>query len=98
MKNCINLILESAEMKPCLFLGGGGYDRANSARYWTTITSAILTSAQNDISLSNDVPEHAFFSLYGPSFELSIDKGMRASKNTTKEIEIITETALCRKL
>ena len=95
MKKCISLILEVADIKPCLFLGGGGYDRANAARYWTTLTSAIIGNDEsgNDI-LSNDVPEHPFFSLYGPSFELNVDKGLRASKNTSTEIEILTNTAL----
>lgn len=98
MKNCINLILQTADIKPCLFLGGGGYDRANAARYWTTITSAIIGNAESEQStLSNDVPEHPFFSLYGPSFELTVDKGLRASKNTSTEIETLTNTALGKK-
>ena len=95
MKNCINIILETADIKPCLFLGGGGYDRANAARYWTTITSAIIGNDENeDFALSNDVPEHPFFSLHGTSFELSVDKGLRASKTTSTEIDTLTNTAL----
>ena len=99
IKNCISLILQTADIKPCLFLGGGGYDRANAARYWTTITSVIIGNAESgSLTLSNDVPEHPFFSLYGPSFELKIDKGLRASKNTSTEIETLTNTALGKKL
>ena len=96
MAKCIELILQTASKKPCLFLGGGGYDRPNAARYWTILTSIIISNAQNvrSISLPCDIPDNPFFPLYGPSFELEIYKGLRTNENKIQEIQDITETAL----
>ena len=97
MAKCIELIVLVAKDKPCLFLGGGGYNRPNTARYWATITSKILAKSNSNHSIiPNDVPETPFFSLYGPSFELTLQKGLRASENTDEDIKLISETALSK--
>ena len=100
MAACIKLILSYADNKPCLFLGGGGYNRANAARYWTTLTSVIINEqkqrhcAENTISLTSDIPEcDPFFSLYGPSFELDITKGNRINENKEDEVSNIIKAA-----
>ncbi|XP_042218643.1 histone deacetylase 8-like isoform X2 [Homarus americanus] len=68
--------------KPTLFLGGGGYNKVNTAKLWTTITSEIL-----NIPISAEIPEHQFFPLYGPSFELEVTAGLRKSENTQKSLD-----------
>ncbi|KAK7068413.1 Histone deacetylase 8 [Halocaridina rubra] len=69
--------------KPTLFLGGGGYNKVNAAKVWTAITATIL-----DISLPSDVPEHQYFPLYGPSFDIEITPSLRKSKNTQETLNI----------
>ncbi|KRX14069.1 Histone deacetylase 8 [Trichinella nelsoni] len=51
--------------KPCLLVGGGGYMPTNVSRCWALVLGALL--GQN---LDDDIPEHAFFSAYGPDFVL----------------------------
>lgn len=74
--------------KPTLFLGGGGYNKVNAAKLWTVITSAIV-----DKPLSADIPEHRFFPLYGPSFELEVSVGLRKSENSQKSLDETINTA-----
>ncbi|XP_046847853.1 histone deacetylase 8-like isoform X3 [Xenia sp. Carnegie-2017] len=57
----------SSLRKPLLLLGGGGYNFPNAAKCWTLITAMIL-----DKSLPNDIPEHKFFTKYGPDYTLAI--------------------------
>ena len=96
MEKCINLVTRYAQKNPCLFLGGGGYNRTNAARYWTRITSSIISNSENsnEIVLSSDIPDNSFFSMYGPSFELGLDKSLRKSENTERGIESIIQLAL----
>lgn len=42
---------------PCLFLGGGGYNLANTARNWTYLTSIIIGK-----ELENDIPDDCMVS------------------------------------
>ncbi len=72
--NCIQQIIDLN--KPILFLGGGGYNIADTARLWTSITGLCL----NEI-LDNDIPEHDYFSCYGPDFTLQTWPGNRTNKN-----------------
>ncbi|XP_069957053.1 uncharacterized protein [Cherax quadricarinatus] len=74
--------------KPTLFLGGGGYNVANTARLWTAVTSTIL-----DTALNTEIPEHQFFPMYGPSFELEISAGLRKSENTQKSLDETVQIA-----
>ncbi|XP_068220189.1 histone deacetylase 8-like [Palaemon carinicauda] len=68
--------------KPTLFLGGGGYNKINAAKLWTLLTASIL-----NVSLSLEIPEHKYFPLYGPSFELEVTAGLRKSENTEKSLD-----------
>nr|CAD7596540.1 unnamed protein product [Timema genevievae] len=67
---------------PLLFLGGGGYNLANTARYWTYLTSIIL-----DQKIPSEIPEHRYFTCYGPDFDLHITPGCRRDFNTKEYIE-----------
>ena len=51
-------------------------------------------SNSNQVTISNDIPDTPFFTIYGPSFELRIQKGLRMSENTDQEILSITDEAL----
>ncbi|KAG7170980.1 histone deacetylase 8-like [Homarus americanus] len=66
----------------CKDTGQGGYNKVNTAKLWTTITSEIL-----NIPISAEIPEHQFFPLYGPSFELEVTAGLRKSENTQKSLD-----------
>ncbi|KAI0764765.1 histone deacetylase complex protein [Fomes fomentarius] len=62
-----------------LFLGGGGYNSPNVSRAWTYLTSIAL---DRPLSLDADIPDHAAFPLYAPSFTLDIPPGMTQDQNT----------------
>ncbi|XP_063869215.1 histone deacetylase 8-like isoform X1 [Scylla paramamosain] len=68
--------------KPTLFLGGGGYNKSNAAKLWTAITSTVLKCP-----VSAEIPEHQFFSWYGPDFELEVTAGLRKSSNTQESLD-----------
>ncbi len=82
--NCIKQILDLNQ--PILLLGGGGYNLADTARLWTSITGSCL----NEI-LDNDVPEHDYFSYYGPDFTLETWPGNRTNKNSEKYLDSIVD-------
>jgi len=86
---CVRAVVDSG--LPALFLGGGGYHSgANSAKYWTYLTSVIL-----GVKLHDDIPEtDRFFEAYGPSFELSIGKGRRPNRNSDAYIRDTIKLAL----
>jgi histone deacetylase 8 len=46
---------------PTLLLGGGGYNHANTARLWTKLTAVAVNT-----EISNEIPEHPHWNLYGP--------------------------------
>jgi len=73
--NCIEQIIDLN--KPILVLGGGGYNIADTARLWTSITGLCLNE-----KLDNDIPEHDYFSYYGPDFTLETWPGNRTNKNS----------------
>lgn len=72
---------------PTLLLGGGGYNEANVARCWTTLTAALLGK-----QLPDEIPEHDFFDLYGPGFEFEISPSMRKDLNTTDYLDGVLQT------
>ncbi|CAL4210692.1 unnamed protein product, partial [Meganyctiphanes norvegica] len=74
--------------KPVLFLGGGGYNKINTAKLWTSLTSTITNSP-----ISNDIPEHKFFPLHGPSFELEVTPGLRKSDNSQAFLDSTIQNA-----
>ena len=82
--NCIKQIISLD--KPMLLLGGGGYNIADTARLWTSITGVCL-----DEILDNDIPEHNYFSYYGPDFTLETWAGNRVNKNSQIYIDSILD-------
>jgi len=67
---------------PALFLGGGGYNIANTSRCWTYLTSIIT-----QIPISSDIPDNPYFTEYGPDFTLAVVPGNRIDKNKENDIE-----------
>ncbi|GBG33440.1 Histone deacetylase [Hondaea fermentalgiana] len=61
------LCVDGPTRVPLLVTGAGGYDFAAAAKTWTRVV-AELANAQS--SLPEDVPEHEFFEMYGPSWRL----------------------------
>lgn len=78
--HCIEQIVDLN--KPILLLGGGGYNISDTARLWTSIVGICLNE-----KLENDIPEHNFFSYYGPDFTLETWPGNRTNKNTEQYID-----------
>jgi hypothetical protein len=75
---------------PSLLLGGGGYNLANAARFWTYLTGLVVTGED----LPSDIPDcDPFFSRYGPSFELTLSPGRRANLNTKEYVNDLLEEA-----
>jgi len=72
---------------PTLLLGGGGYNYANTARCWTHLTAVALGE-----ELSKDIPEHQYFTEYGPDYELHLEAGNRHDLNDDHEINDLVET------
>ena len=71
-------------------MGGGGYNLANSSRFWTYLTSHIVRGEE----LASDIPDtDPFFEEYGPSFELSLLPGRRSNLNTTEDVSDHLEEA-----
>ncbi|XP_004940661.1 histone deacetylase 8 isoform X1 [Gallus gallus] len=67
-----------------LILGGGGYNLANTARCWTYLTGVILGR-----TLSSEIPDHEFFTEYGPDYVLEITPSCRPDRNDPQRIQEI---------
>lgn len=78
---------------PTIFLGGGGYNIQNTAKYWTYLTSKIIKQ-----EISNDIPDHPYFLEYGPDYDLSVQrkniKDLNLEKNLQENVRIITENLI----
>ncbi|XP_064610277.1 histone deacetylase 8-like [Liolophura sinensis] len=74
---------------PLLLLGGGGYEHANTARCWTFITSIAAFK-----KLPEDIPDHQYFTEYGPSYELAVTAGYRKNLNTPEYLKDVCRKAL----
>ncbi|KAF5302302.1 hypothetical protein FQA39_LY10341 [Lamprigera yunnana] len=88
---CISEILKCN--LPTLFLGGGGYNIANTSRYWTYLTSLILKK-----SIDDDIPDSSeYFTEYKPTYELHIDEGTQKDYNDNTYIDstILTISHYC---
>ncbi|KAI0937662.1 hypothetical protein AcW1_001515 [Taiwanofungus camphoratus] len=84
---CIDRICREWGCK-VLLLGGGGYNSPNAARAWTYLTSIAL---DRPISLDTDIPDHAAFPLYAPSFILDVPAGNIQDQNTDEYlIEVVS--------
>ncbi|KAG9124835.1 hypothetical protein FRC07_010076 [Ceratobasidium sp. 392] len=75
-------VKERNEVK-VVFLGGGGYNHPNTARAWTYLTS-IITG--DPLSIYADIPDHAAFLQYAPSFTLDVPAGNMRDENTDREL------------
>ncbi|XP_060688640.1 histone deacetylase 8 [Hemiscyllium ocellatum] len=69
---------------PTLVLGGGGYNHANTARCWTYLTAIILGK-----TLSSEIPDHEYFTEYGPDYVLEITRSCRTDQNDPHRLEQI---------
>ncbi|KAK3808086.1 MAG: histone deacetylase 8 [Linnemannia elongata] len=78
--DCLKKVM--AWKKPLLVLGGGGYNTVSTARCYAYLTSQIL-----DRSISDEIPEHAYFEDYKPDFLLFIDPGCQADSNTEEHLD-----------
>ena len=85
---CIGKVIRLA--KPTLLLGGGGYNLANSARFWTFLTGLLVKGKD----LPTDIPDcDPYFEHYGPSFELELLPGKRRNCNLKEDIDDLLEEA-----
>ncbi|KAI0634980.1 histone deacetylase 8 [Trametes polyzona] len=71
-----------------LLLGGGGYNSPNVARAWTYLTSIALNRT---LSLDADIPDHAGFPLYAPSFILDVPPGNIQDRNTEQYLQHVED-------
>ncbi|XP_026864543.1 histone deacetylase 8 isoform X2 [Electrophorus electricus] len=72
---------------PTLLLGGGGYNLANTARCWTFLTGTVLEQ-----TLSSEIPDHEFFTEYGPDYSLEISPSCRPDRNESQQLERVIGT------
>ncbi|XP_058052754.1 histone deacetylase 8 isoform X2 [Ahaetulla prasina] len=62
--------------------GIGGYHLANTARCWTYLTGVILGK-----TLPSEIPDHEFFTEYGPDYVLEITPSCRPDRNEPQRIQ-----------
>lgn len=98
---CIRRVMRA--QLPTLYLGGGGYNLANTARLWTSIIGLLVSSGGDADSqeefvsqmLKTDIPDHdPYFLHYAPSYEMSIEPGCHRNKNTPEYTQKLLETIL----
>ncbi|KAH8100349.1 histone deacetylase 8 [Cristinia sonorae] len=80
---CIDRICSEWACK-VLLLGGGGYNSPNAARAWTYMTSVALGCP---LSPETDIPDHAAFPFYAPSFTLDVPAGNVQDQNTQNYLD-----------
>ncbi|PSS03319.1 hypothetical protein PHLCEN_2v3993 [Hermanssonia centrifuga] len=84
---CIDRVCNSWRRKT-LLLGGGGYNSPNAARAWAYLTSIAL---RNTLPLDADIPDHAAFPLYSPSFTLDVPAGNAPDQNTDEYLDEVED-------
>ncbi|KAM9827163.1 histone deacetylase 8 [Neosynchiropus ocellatus] len=82
---CLQYVLQW--QLPALLLGGGGYNLANTARCWTYLTASVLGQ-----TLSSEIPDHEFFTEYGPDYSLEISPSCRPDRNDAKHLDQVIST------
>ncbi|KAM9501445.1 histone deacetylase 8 isoform 2-T2 [Clarias gariepinus] len=85
VSQCLSHVLEWK--LPTLLLGGGGYNLANTARCWTYLTGTVLEQ-----TLSSEIPDHEFFTEYGPDYTLEISPSCRPDRNESQQLERVIST------
>ncbi|KAG9088555.1 hypothetical protein FRC06_001976 [Ceratobasidium sp. 370] len=88
VQRIMHWVRDRARLK-AVFLGGGGYNHPNAARAWTYLTS-IITG--DPLSINVDIPDHAAFLQYAPSFTLDVPAGNMRDENTDQELGHIEST------
>lgn len=63
---CIKMIVDT--QIPAVFLGGGGYNHADSAKLWARLTHTITSASE----WPNEVPEHEFWSEYAGNEDMRV--------------------------
>ncbi|KAL0818262.1 hypothetical protein ABMA28_008755 [Loxostege sticticalis] len=71
---CVATVLD--KRKPTLLLGGGGYNNANAARLWTSITALVAGE-----TLDENIPEHSHWTKYGPDYMLPVEPTLTRDTN-----------------
>ena len=72
---------------PLLILGGGGYNRSNTAICWTSIQAAIL----DQWPLPDELPEHEYFDEYGPSYHMKVNEAKMRDCNSDYYLESLID-------
>ncbi|XP_063793090.1 histone deacetylase 8 isoform X4 [Pseudophryne corroboree] len=85
MGRCLKYVLQW--QLPTLILGGGGYNLPNTARCWTYLTAVILGR-----TLSSEIPDHEFFTEYGPDYVLEITPSCRPDRNDPTRVQELLES------
>ncbi|KAJ1679710.1 Histone deacetylase 8 [Spiromyces aspiralis] len=77
---------------PTMLLGGGGYDSPSVARCWAQVTAAVT---QPGVDLDREIPEHCYFEMYKPTFEISIEPATAAVDENSDEYiaSVVAEVA-----
>lgn len=88
---CIDRICNQWQRK-VLLLGGGGYNTPNAARAWAYMTSVALGSP---LLPEADIPDHAAFPLYAPSFTLDVPPGNVQDQNTAEYLDDVQARFNC---
>nr|XP_028602168.1 histone deacetylase 8 isoform X1 [Podarcis muralis] len=79
---CLKYVLQW--QRPTLVLGGGGYHLANTARCWAYLTAVILGK-----TLPSEIPDHKYFTEYGPDYVLEVTPSCRLDRNEPQRIQEI---------
>ncbi|XP_078001400.1 histone deacetylase 8-like [Glandiceps talaboti] len=82
---CLKTVLEWK--LPTLITGGGGYNIANTARCWAYLTSIVVGK-----EIPSEIPEHEYFTEYGPDYQLEIEPSHRKNDNSGEYIDDILTT------
>nr|XP_021182633.2 histone deacetylase 8 [Helicoverpa armigera] len=77
---CLQLVLD--KRKPTLLLGGGGYNHANAARLWVSITALVA-----GVDLDDQIPEHSHWPQYGPGYTIAVEPTLIKDKNRSSYVE-----------
>ncbi|KAJ7637011.1 hypothetical protein FB45DRAFT_907996 [Roridomyces roridus] len=82
---CVSQVVNTWRGKKIL-LGGGGYNSPNAARAWAYLTSIALG---HPLSLDTEIPDHAHFPLYAPSFTLDVPAGNMQDQNSDDYLDTV---------
>lgn len=64
------------------FLPTGGYNHANTARLWTSLTALV-----SGVSLDENIPEHQYWTEYGPGYMLPVEPTLARDTNKASYLD-----------